>query len=163
MLGERDFTAQALNIENLSRGRPQDNLELLQFMKSLYDNVPHNPDYNPIKRRELSKGGQRTHSHNLVTRRNEYNPKRSGDHGERNGGEFGKDVDRLESLTAGVHFDGESGPELRQSPSDSNSLYHHCVKTEGVAGTAGEKRCAGIRCPRARSSRCAEATCSPVD
>ena len=121
MLGERDLTAQALNIENLSRGRPQDNLELLQFMKSLYDNVPHNPDYNPIKRRELSKGGQRTHSHNSVTRRNEYNPKRSGDHGERNGGEFGKNVDRLESLAAGVHFDGASGPELRQSPTRTAS------------------------------------------
>ncbi|CBK25288.2 uncharacterized protein [Blastocystis hominis] len=45
-------------IENLSRGRPQDNLEFLQFLKNLYDKLYEERDYDPIKRRQYSKGGK---------------------------------------------------------------------------------------------------------
>lgn len=42
----------------MSKGRPQDNLELLQFLKMEYDRVYDGSEYNPIQRRANSKGGR---------------------------------------------------------------------------------------------------------
>ena len=57
-LSIRFVTLQNIPIENLSRGRPQDNLEFLQFLKNLYDKLYEERDYDPIKRRQYSKGGK---------------------------------------------------------------------------------------------------------
>ena len=52
------LSKQNINVEYLSKGRPQDNLELLQFLKMEYDHVYDGSEYNPIQRRANSKGGR---------------------------------------------------------------------------------------------------------
>ncbi|KAK8812650.1 hypothetical protein WA538_004510 [Blastocystis sp. DL] len=47
-----------LDIDKLSKGRPQDNLELIQFMRELYDKVYDGHPYDPVASRERSKGGK---------------------------------------------------------------------------------------------------------
>lgn len=44
------------------KGRPQDNLEFMQWLKKFYDQHPPRGDYNPEERRSQSKGGKDIHS-----------------------------------------------------------------------------------------------------
>lgn len=55
------FEDQNLDIEKLSKGRPQDNLELIQFMRDLFDRVYDGHKYNPVLSRAPSKGGRGIH------------------------------------------------------------------------------------------------------
>ncbi|KNB42960.1 microtubule-associated protein [Blastocystis sp. subtype 4] len=62
-----------LDIDKLSKGRPQDNLELIQFMRDLFDRVYDGHKYDPIASRDRSKGGREWNvtSHDLEVMSNE--------------------------------------------------------------------------------------------
>lgn len=45
-------------MERLIKGRPQDNLEFMQWLKKFYDQHPPQGEYNPEERRSVCKGGK---------------------------------------------------------------------------------------------------------
>ena len=45
-------------MERLIKGRPQDNLEFMQWLKKFYDQHSPQGDYNPEERRSACKGGK---------------------------------------------------------------------------------------------------------
>ena len=49
---------QNIDVERLIKGRPQDNLEFMQWLKIFYDQSNHSVDYNPEERRAGARGGR---------------------------------------------------------------------------------------------------------
>ncbi|KAK8822015.1 hypothetical protein WA538_000112 [Blastocystis sp. DL] len=49
---------QNIDVERLIKGRPQDNLEFMQWLKIFYDQHNHGDDYNPEERRAGARGGR---------------------------------------------------------------------------------------------------------
>ena len=53
---------QNIDVDRLIKGRPQDNLEFMQWLKQYFDKHKPNREYNAVERRASSKGGKGTES-----------------------------------------------------------------------------------------------------
>ena len=49
---------QNIDVERLIKGRPQDNLEFMQWLKIFYDQTNRSDEYNPEERRAGARGGR---------------------------------------------------------------------------------------------------------
>ncbi|KAK8801411.1 hypothetical protein WA171_004554, partial [Blastocystis sp. BT1] len=59
-----------IDVDRLIKGRPQDNLEFMQWLKKFWDQNTPRSDYNPEERRSMAKGGKEATSTSILSRKN---------------------------------------------------------------------------------------------
>ena len=58
---------QNIDVDRLIKGRPQDNLEFMQWLKQYFDKHRPNREYNAVERRAAAKGGRGSASRRALT------------------------------------------------------------------------------------------------